>query len=55
MYSSAQKKIYECRFMKQKCQIGMGIAQYKNAAMPLGFWGTNTTHQLFQMKYITLY
>ena len=38
--------------MKQKSQIQMGIAQYKNAAMPLKTRGINTTHQLFKMRCI---
>ena len=41
--------------MKQKCQVQMGIAQYKNVATPLRTTGINTTHQLFQMMYITLF
>ena len=42
-------------FMKQKCQVQMGIAQYKNVATPLRTTGINTTHQHFQMKYVTLF
>jgi len=53
-YSGAQKKVYEYCFMKQNCQIQMGVAQYKNVAMLLGFWGISTTHQHFQMRYVTL-
>ena len=34
-YSAAQKKRYEHCCMKQKCQIQMGIAQYKIATTPL--------------------
>ena len=30
--------------MKQKCQLQMGIALYKNAATPLKIKGINTTH-----------
>ena len=41
-------------FMKQKCQVQMGIAQYKNGVTPLRTRGINTTHQCFQMRYITL-
>ena len=41
-------------FMKQKCQIQMGVVQYKNAATPLRTKGINTTHKHFQMRYITL-
>ena len=51
IYSGAQKKVYVYCFMKQNCQIQMGIAQYKNVATPLGFWGIDTTHQRFQMRY----
>ena len=32
----------------------MGIAQYENAAIPLRSRGISTTHQHFQMRYITL-
>ena len=31
-------------FMKQKCQVQMGIAQYENAAITLKIKGINTTH-----------
>ena len=51
----ANWKVYEYCFIKQKCQIQMGIAQYKNAATPLRIRGINTTHQHFQMRYITLF
>ena len=43
-----------CCFMKQKCQFPMGIAQYENTAMPLNMWGIDTTHQGFEIMYITL-
>ena len=42
-------------FMKQKCQIQMGIVKCKNAATPLSISGINTTRQHFQMRYITLF
>ena len=32
MYSAGQKKRYEHSYTKQKCQLQMGIAQYRNAA-----------------------
>ena len=32
----------------------MGMTQYKNAATPLRTRGINTTHQYFQMRYISL-
>ena len=41
--------------MKQKCRIQMGIAQYKNRATLLRTEDINTKHQLFQMRYITLF
>ena len=41
--------------MKQKCQFQMGIAQYKNEATPLRTRGIHTTHQHFQMRYVTLF
>ena len=47
MYRGAQKKVYEYCFTKQKCQIQMGIAQYKNAATPMRTRDINTTHQHF--------
>ena len=40
--------------MKQKGQLQMGILKYENAATPLSTSGINTTHQHFQMRYITL-
>ena len=40
--------------MKQKFQLQIGIAQYENAATPLATKGIDTTHQHFQMRYITL-
>ena len=55
LYSDAQKKIYGYCFMKQKWQIQMGKAQYRNLATPLSIWGINTTHQHFQMGYVTLF
>ena len=54
-YSAGQKKRYDCCFMKQKCQLQMGVSKYKNAAMPLRSKGNDTTHQQFQMMYITRY
>ena len=54
-YSGAQKKVYEYCFMKQKCQVQMVITQYENAAKPLITRGINTTHQHFQMRYVTLF
>ena len=41
--------------MKQKCQIQMGVAQYKIVATPLSTRGINTIHQHFQMMYVTLF
>ena len=41
--------------MKQKCQLQMGISQYENVATPLISIGNNTTHQHFQMRYVTLF
>ena len=54
-YSSGEKKCYKYCFMKQKCQLQMGIALYKNAATPLSILGINTTHPHFQIKYATLF
>ena len=55
MYSGANWKVYKYCFMRQKCQLQMGKAHYKNAAKPLWTRGINTTHQHFQMKYIILF
>ena len=41
--------------MKQKFQLQMGIARYRNVATPLSTKGINTTHQHFQMRYVTLF
>ena len=46
-YSAAKKKPYKYCFMKQKCQIQMGIVQYENVATTLSNKGINTTHQHF--------
>ena len=54
IYSAVQNVFSDSCFMKQKCQIQMGIAQYKNIATPLTTRGSNTTHQHFQMRYVTL-
>ena len=53
-YSGRNSCCNKSLFMKQKCQFQIGIAQYKNAATPLRTRGINTTHQHFQMRYITL-
>ena len=53
-YSGGNSCCNKALFMKQKCQIQMGVGQYKNAATPLRTRGINTTHQHFQMRYITL-
>ena len=52
-YSDAHKKVYGKCFIKQKCQLQMGIVKYKNVAMPLSTLGINTTHQHYQI-YITI-
>ena len=54
-YSAGQKKRYEHCFMKQKCQVQMGVAQYENAAKPLITRSIDTTNQHFQMRYVTLF
>ena len=53
-YSGANWKVYEYCFMKQKRQIQMGISQLKNKVTSLKARGINTTHQYFQMSYMTL-
>ena len=42
-------------FMKQKCQIQIGVAQSKSIATPLSIRGINITPQHFGMRYITLF
>ena len=54
LYSGGNSYCNKALFMKQKCQIQMGVGLYKNAATPLRTRGINTTHQHFQMRYITL-
>ena len=54
-YSGANWKVYEYCFMKQKCQVYLAIAQYKNAAKPLITRGINTTHYYFQMRCATFF
>ena len=54
-YSGANWKVYKYSLKKQKCQIQTGIAHYKNVATPLRTRGINTTHQHFQMRYVTLF
>ena len=39
--------------MNQKDQLQIGVAQYENAATVLSTSVINTTHQHFQMRYIT--
>ena len=41
--------------MKQKWQIQMAVAQYKNAPTPLRTKGNNTTHKHFEMVYNFVY
>ena len=53
-YSVGNSSCNKALFMKQKCQIQMGVGQYKNAGTPLRTRGINTTHQHFQMSYINL-
>ena len=52
--TAGQKKHYEHCFMKQKCQLQMGIAQYKNTATPLRTKGINTTHQHFKLCFSSM-
>ena len=53
IFSAGQNKHYKHYFMK--CQLQMGIAQYKNAATSLATICINTTQQHFQMRYVTLF
>ena len=50
-----QKKSYKYCFMKQKFQLQMGIARYRNVTTPLSTKVINTTYQHFQMRYIALF
>ena len=49
-YSGANWKVYEYCFMKQKCQLQMGIAQYQNLDTPLSTKGINTTPHISTYK-----
>ena len=53
-YSGSNSCCNKALFMKQMRHIQMCVGQYKNAATPLRTRGINTTHQYFQMRYITL-
>ena len=54
-YSLRPKLSTKSCFIKQKCQIQMGVVNYKNVATPLSTLGINTTRQHFQMRYMTLF
>ena len=54
-YSSANWKLYEYCFMKQKYKFQFGTAQYKNEAKPLITRDINTTHEHYQMRFVTLF
>ena len=54
-YSVRPKLSTKRYFMKQKCQLQIGVTQNENAATPLNISGINTTRQHFQMKYVTLF
>ena len=45
IYSGGNSYCNKALFMKQKCQIQIGVGQYKNAATPLRTGGINITHQ----------
>ena len=47
-YSAGQKKHYKYFFMKQKFQLQIGIARYRNVAASTK--GIITTHLDFQMR-----
>ena len=46
--SGANSCCNKALFMKQRCQIQMGVGQYKNAATPLRTRAISTTHQHFE-------
>ena len=54
-YSLRPKLSTKSCFMRQKCQLQIGITQYGNAATSLSTSGIKTTRQNFQMSYITLF
>ena len=54
-YSGANWKVYKYCFMRQKCQIQMGLAQYRNVATPLSIKSIDSRYQHFQMRYVTLF
>ena len=53
-YSGGNSCCNKSLFMKQKCEILMDVGQYKKVATQLTTRGINTTHQHFQINYITL-
>ena len=53
LYSLRPKLSTKSCFIKQKCQLC--IVKYKNVAMPMSTLVIHTTHQHFQMRYITLF
>ena len=44
MYSLRPKLWTKCCFMKQKCHLQSGIAQYENVATPFSSKAIHTTH-----------
>ena len=48
MYNLQPKLWTKCCFMKQKCQLQIGVAQYEKATMPISTRGINSTCQQFQ-------
>ena len=55
VYSGYHLRIDKALFTKQKCQFRMGIAQNKDLVMLLTTRDINTTHQHFQMSYVTFF
>ena len=48
IYSAGQKKRYKYCFMKQKFQLQMGVARYRNVTTLLSTRGINTTYHTFK-------
>ena len=55
LYSLRPQLWTKCCFMKQKCHLQGGIAQYENAATPVSSKAIHTTHQHYQKRYLTLF
>ena len=55
LYSGGNSCCNKALFMKQKCQIQMGVGQYKDAVTPLRTRDNDITLQYFQIRYVTFF